>query len=197
MVILRAHRRHVLITHDGTINDSTTVKIYADNAGTYGDDINGASETASTGKWCIGGRTYDDNRNFDGKIAEVAVWNRVLSAGEIANLAGGYAPSLVPTNLVFYFSGKSDDLTAEVGGEGTATGAVYDAAHPTIDYSAESPSVSPSGHRPLVLANRLAQAYHRRLVHQYHQALAQAYHQVSHRVHLFHQVSAAISPSVI
>ena len=45
-------------------------------------------------------------------------------------------------------------------------------------------------HHQLALANPLVQVYHHRLVHQYHQALAQVCHQVSHRVHLFHRVSA-------
>jgi len=74
---------------------------------------NGATEDAHAGKFCMGGRTYDDARNFNGKIAQVGVWNRVLTAGEIANLAAGYAPDLAAASgLQFYFKGNTSSLVA-------------------------------------------------------------------------------------
>jgi hypothetical protein len=141
---------HVIATHDGTINDWTTIHLHigGEEATVGAAGQNGASEIAPTGKWTIGGRTYDDARNFDGLIAEVGWWDAVLDAGHKAALAAGDAPSLHPDNLVFYFSGKADDLTAEVGGEGTADGAVYNAAHPTITYNISTPKSFAGGDTP-------------------------------------------------
>ena len=87
-----------------------------------------------TGSWSLGGRIYDDTRNLDGKIAEVAVWNSVLSSAAITALAGGAEPqSCYPTNLLYYYSADTDTTTAEVGGAAvTVDGTTYSAAHPTI-----------------------------------------------------------------
>jgi hypothetical protein len=45
-----------------------------------------------------------------------------LSAGNIANLAAGYSPSLITPAPSFYFKGNTDSLTAAPGGAGTADG---------------------------------------------------------------------------
>lgn len=79
--------RHVLVTHDGVFNSYAGIKLYVD-----GTDVSdtlgspGSGEIASSGSWSVGGRISDDLVNFEGKIGEVAVWNRVLAAGEIAYL---------------------------------------------------------------------------------------------------------------
>lgn len=131
---------HILATHDGVITTASSAHIYINGSEvTYAQTLNGATETAPSGKWCLGGRTYSDTVNLDGKLAEIGVWDRVLNSGEIANLAGGHAPSLIPTDLIYYFSGKSNTLVAETGGTGTAAGgAAYNATHPTITYSLAS-----------------------------------------------------------
>ena len=50
----------------------------------------------------MGGRD-NDNRNFDGSIAEFALWSVELTAAEHAILGAGYPPILVrPQSLVFY-----------------------------------------------------------------------------------------------
>lgn len=131
---------HLVITWSGTITASTGVHIYKNGTETsYSTNTDGvASETSHTGSWSLGGRIYDDNRMFDGKLAEVAVWDRVLNSTEISNLASGYAPSLVDngSNLLFYYSAKTDTTTAETGGAaGTVDGTSYNASHPTITYS--------------------------------------------------------------
>jgi len=118
---------HVLVTFDGTFTDATKIHIYLDNTElTYAVSTNGVTEDAHAGKFCIGGRTYDDARNFDGKIAQVGVWNRVLTAGEIADLAAGYAPDLAAaSDLLFYFKGNTSSLVATPpsgGSTGTADG---------------------------------------------------------------------------
>ena len=113
------------ITWTGAINSYAGVHIYKNGTElSYSVNTNGASETTHSGSWSLGGRIYDDTRNLaDGKIAQVGVWNRVLTAGEIANLAAGYAPSLAAASgLQFYFKGNTASLTATPGGNGTADG---------------------------------------------------------------------------
>jgi hypothetical protein len=118
---------HALITHDGTFTDYTTIKIYIDGSDRSNNTgaQNGSSETAATGSWSIGGRKNDDARNYDGKIAQVAVWNRVLTSTEIANLAAGHSPDMAAaSNLLFYFKGNTSSLYNAISGgaEGTADG---------------------------------------------------------------------------
>jgi Concanavalin A-like lectin/glucanases superfamily len=117
--------QHVLITHTGAHNDYTTIHIYVSGAEiTYSGGTNGATEAAITGLWAIGGRPSDDLRNFNGKVAQVGVWNRVLNSTEIANLTAGYTPDLAAASgLQFYFKGNTSSLVASPGGTGTADGA--------------------------------------------------------------------------
>lgn len=50
----------------------------------YGSNLNGSgTRTVGLGKISIGGRTYDNTRNWDGFIGGVWVWNRFLSQNEI------------------------------------------------------------------------------------------------------------------
>jgi hypothetical protein len=108
---------HILVTHDGTDTDYTTIHIYFDGAEGTTDTgpTNGVSVVAQTGSWSIGGRIFDDGRNYDGKIAQVAAWSRVLNSTEIANLALGQAPSLAaPGDLQFYWKGNTGSLKDQV-----------------------------------------------------------------------------------
>ena len=116
---------HILITSDGGVVAGSVV-IYVDGVISAGQGFSNGSgaETAHTGKWSLGGRIYSDNRNHNGKIAQVGVWNRVLTAGEIANLAARYAPDLAAASgLLFNFRGNTSDLHETVANaEGTADG---------------------------------------------------------------------------
>ena len=119
----------VIITHTGIYDDYTTIKIYVNGTEiSYINGTNGNTETAITGLWALGGRPSADDRNFNGKLAQVGVWNRVLTSTEIVNLAFGYAPSLAaPSDLKFYFSGATDSLANSVtgGADGTADGTTH------------------------------------------------------------------------
>jgi len=93
---------HVLATCDGVMTTGSSAHIYIN--GTVFDDAsaNGATETTANSGFQLGGRSSDDARNFDGRIAEVGVWNRVVSAGEIAALAKGFPPDHFPYLLEFH-----------------------------------------------------------------------------------------------
>lgn len=76
------------------------------------------------------------DRYFLGRLAEFAKWDVALSAGDITNLAGGYAPSLVPTGLMWY-TPMINDFSESVNGITVTAfnGAATDADHPSITYS--------------------------------------------------------------
>ena len=117
---------HWAATWTGVHNDFSTIHIYKNGVEVaYVTEINGAAEVAHTGSWSLGGRIYSDTRNYPGHLAQVGVWDRVLSAGEITNLAAGYAPSLYTTGLQFHFLGNTNSLTAVPGGLGTADGTTF------------------------------------------------------------------------
>lgn len=51
----------------------------------------------------IGSGSVGANNAFDGRIAEVGIWNVALTAAEIASLSSGFSPLLIrPSALVFY-----------------------------------------------------------------------------------------------
>ena len=118
-----------IVTWDGVITSYSGVHIYK--SGTevsYSVQTNGAGEISHASLlYHLGGRSSDDLRNVDAKLAQFAVWDRVLAAGERTNLVEGYAPDLVDggTNLKFYFKGNTTSLVASPGGTGTADGTTH------------------------------------------------------------------------
>lgn len=96
--------QNLVVTHDGVITTAASAHIYRNNSEvTYATTTNGvAPETAHTGSWSTGGRIFDDTRCFNGKIAEVGIWNRVLDAGEITALSLGYSPLMFRSGLLKY-----------------------------------------------------------------------------------------------
>jgi hypothetical protein len=126
---------HILVTSNGGLLEGS-IAIYLDGVSQAITFTNGSgSETAHTGSWSLGGRIYSDTRNYDGSLGEVGVWDRVLSAGEIASLAAGATPDSFSTNLLFYYSAHTDTTTAKIGGAAaTVDGTAYSSDHPLIDY---------------------------------------------------------------
>ena len=136
---------HFLYTWDGSTT-AANAHIYIDGAVDDTSETNGVTLTAATGKWSIGGRIYDDARNLDGKIAEIAVWNVIVDGATIADLADGAdAYTCYPENLQFYADLLGANLTDPVSETtGTADGTTESADHPTINDCGVSISVSPS-----------------------------------------------------
>lgn len=123
---------NVLVTHDGSY-DFTKIHIYMDGIEetSYANEQNGSAELVTSGSWSVGGRIYDDLRNFSGSIAQVGCWNRVLTNSEIQLLGSGYAPSFFQDNLLFYFKGNTDSLNNETSGiAGTPDGSTFLTGHP-------------------------------------------------------------------
>lgn len=72
---------------------------------------------------------------FDGDIAEVAIWDVILSGADLAALAAGDSPLSLATAPVRYWRLKEDgDLTCLVSGQVlTVSGATWTSDHPVVD----------------------------------------------------------------
>lgn len=93
----------VITTFDGS-NTSNTPIVYVDGSSVTITQVNAPSGTFGTGSanWYFGNRA-DGTRNWDGKLAECACWNKILTASEVQALARGVAPFfLQAASLVFY-----------------------------------------------------------------------------------------------
>jgi hypothetical protein len=103
----------------------------------------GSKGTETTSRTPVGinatfvGRRSDSVQFFDGRIAEVAVWNVALSDAEVALLAGGDLPTTIQAgNLVAYWP-LLDDANDDVGARHLSViGATLDADHPPVDSGA-------------------------------------------------------------
>ena len=114
--------RHLLVTSDGGLI-AASVALYINGANLAASFNTGAfgAETAHAGSLSIAGRIYSDTRNVDGKLAQVRVFDRVLTAAEIALEAAGIVTTT--SGLKFYFKGNTADLHDQVtSAEGTADG---------------------------------------------------------------------------
>ena len=89
--------RHVAMTWDNdgspNVND---VQLYVNgvlepNSATNDNNLN----TARSQLFRIGSESFSNTRNFNGQIDDVAVWNRALSASEIADIATGTSPTAI------------------------------------------------------------------------------------------------------
>jgi|688.fasta_scaffold120131_2 hypothetical protein len=82
---------------------TTTLAIYLNGAGknTTTTTVSpvGINNIMTGGRWSGGTRAFF----FNGRIAEVAIWNAALTDDEVLSLSKGFAPSLIrPSNLRFY-----------------------------------------------------------------------------------------------
>jgi hypothetical protein len=139
---------HVLATHDGVMTTATSIHLYKNGteSPTYDSTNNGAGEPSQTGVWSVGGRLQDDARNVDGRIAEVAVWNTVLSSTLITKLAAGYSPQFFPTNLIFYVPLLGTSVTDRISGTvGTPDGTSTSSAHPAPQFYSIMPPTKLDG----------------------------------------------------
>jgi len=131
---------NLVVTDGGAFTDATDIHLYRNGAEeTYAVTQNGVgTESTFSGSWIIGGREASDTRNVDGRICEVAVWDRALSAGEAASLGKGFSPAFFANGLVFYapLIGKSTTETDIVNGKAGTLDGTSAAAHPRIYHPA-------------------------------------------------------------
>jgi len=152
----------LIIYLDGVSDGTTTTTATLDNG----------TQQVTIGAESTGGVPALDEF-FNGKIAEVAVWNVALTAAEVAVLADSFSPAFVrPSNLVFYppLIGRNSPETDLKGiASGTFTGTAA-ADHPRIIYPAAPvmvyraaagvAAVTPTGHGRLLSGIRNAVIQH-------------------------------------
>ena len=126
--------RRLLVTWDGSLN-ATGINIFLDGieaAYSLPEDGSGARTNNDASPFTVGNNSAG-SRSFDGRIAEVAVWNRVLSAGERSGLAKGYS-ALHYLRGLMSAPGLIRNPTCPITGvSGTLTGTTV-VAHPRIIY---------------------------------------------------------------
>lgn len=127
---------HLITTDDGAGNG----EVYVNNAtpSSSGSGTTSGTPNDSAGSWSIGGRIYDDNRNFNGKIAEVGVWNRVISSSERSILYDDkMSPLYFPNGLLFYspLYGSNTDVDYLNGVASTTDGTSKFAHAPIVNVS--------------------------------------------------------------
>jgi len=93
----------------------------------------GTFTATETQKYNIGNRGNDSARNWDGYLAEFAIWNRILSAGERAALGKGLSPLCISNGLVEYIPLIRDIISLKRGAP-TVSGTTV-IAHPRVIYS--------------------------------------------------------------
>ncbi len=93
---------HVAMTYDGS-SASNAPLIYYNGISQAVTTFTAASGTigTNTDSYWIGNRGNGD-RGWDGKLAEAAIWDRILSPVQIRLLAGGWSPLLFRAALVEY-----------------------------------------------------------------------------------------------
>lgn len=135
---------HLCVTYDGssTTNDPVfylngTTPAVTDEAGP------GGTLQTNTGAYHFGNRS-DDTRNLNGRLANTAHWDRILTAPEALALGNGVSPSYFRNNLKFHYpligrySPEFDDVAGAVG---TVTGTAVQ-PHPRI-FNPWTPSLVP------------------------------------------------------
>lgn len=88
--------QHRLFTGNGGGVGATTYAGYLNGVASGGGTTTGPLPAATTGNFTIGERTFAASQGFvGGRIAEAAIWNIVLTAGEISALAKGARPNTI------------------------------------------------------------------------------------------------------
>ena len=126
--------QHVLIRYKKSTN---TVDYFINGAADYswtaGSLVNGINYAGSL---YFGHRSdLAADRDFRGRLAEFAKWDRYIDNTEAAQLAAGDAPSLHNTSMSWYCPMINDFTESIVGITVTNTNASTDADHPTITYT--------------------------------------------------------------
>lgn len=87
----------------------------------------------SNAPWTIGENPSAGAADRDGRVAELAFWNRILTDDEILILSKGFSPLFIKKGLIFYAPLVRNTGDVKNGATGTATGAVP-IDHPRIIY---------------------------------------------------------------
>ncbi|MBP9751907.1 MAG: LamG domain-containing protein [Candidatus Moranbacteria bacterium] len=94
----------------GVIESNSTRKIYVDGALQSGTDYSSAQARVLTANLSIGNHQSAGTESFDGKMDEVRIYNRALSADEVVKLYKTTMPDDPDTGLVGYWPFNGPDI---------------------------------------------------------------------------------------
>lgn len=141
--------QHICGTFQGS--SSTGLRLYINGSEDANSpaDASSVADTTSNAVDLYVGNSPDATRDIDGKLAEIAVWNRVINANELSLLASGYSALFFRSGLLFYTRMISVDPIRDIQGGLTSTkvGTPSVFAHPPIVY--------PHNFYPIGMANRM------------------------------------------
>ena len=118
-----------------------SVSFYVDGVAAGTATSSGATALGAGATLALGALWYESNgpfiNNMSGELAEVALFSRVLSAGELRRYYLGESPNNYSTSLDHYWklNESSGDATATTGTTMTQTGTMGSATHPTMNYT--------------------------------------------------------------
>ncbi|MHC4181776.1 MAG: LamG domain-containing protein [Planctomycetota bacterium] len=150
---------HFVCTHDGS-RTSTNLRFYSDGSETgYTTDVDGTGTTrdaAASDTIAVGYNNVGSAQYYDGLLAELAIWDKVISAGEIAALSKGLSPKIFAPNFHIPLIRDTHELfqASSVSETGTTV-----SPHPPVIYPNPLRLVSPFDATPPAVAQ-----YRRRLI---------------------------------
>lgn len=127
---------HVAVTYDTGATGNDPV-FYVNGTATASTEYGAPSGTVTdpASAWLLGNRG-SLSRSCKGQLAEVAIWNRILTAAEVALLGDGYSPLFIPNGLVVYEPLLRDNVNPKMSAS-TISGALVQ-PHPRIIYPGRS-----------------------------------------------------------
>ena len=125
---------HVLVTYDSSSATNDPI-FYIDgiSQSLTGDSNTTGTANTNTEPYIIGNRG-DVARTWDGRLCEFAIWNRILTAAEVASIGGdSFSALFYPDSLIFYapLIREAIDIKGTGSLTDTATSVI---AHPRIIY---------------------------------------------------------------
>lgn len=127
-----------VFTETGVAGTSNHRVVYVGDIATTGTANTGSRVTGNAFKHISLGENLSLAGDYDGQLAEVAMWRIALSTANITSyLAGTAASGLSASDLIGYWPLSASSATQsndgiDVGGDLTVTGATFSADHPTI-----------------------------------------------------------------
>jgi hypothetical protein len=149
---------HVIWAYDGnsaTVDPIAYLDGVAQTLTQTGTGTTPVDESATS--WNIGNRSTDD-RNWDGALAELAIWNVMLSADEAAALAKGASPLMVRPQALIEYVPMIGPANSWIAGATSITGTAIQ-PHPRSFYPARRRRIytvsAAAGGRPALVGGKL------------------------------------------
>ena len=131
---------HLVVTYNGSSTTNDPVMYVDDVSQTVTEVLTPAGTVATdTSAWCFGNRAADQSKCWDGLLADVAGWSRMLTRNEIHELAAGRNPRTITTNLLEAITMPGTTTPLSIISGPTVTGTLGTNNDPPLIHSIPSP----------------------------------------------------------